>query len=189
MWRQLVKTEILCITVYRVYFMMFVWWYCVQDIALGKTNITDWWCRITPCGGNCPSKPESAINIGLLSFLDIVQGREGENAKRSLREISNYARVTKACSSHHQIVSVLHQNECAVEMLKIFEGKVERCEGSLICSLASDNHCTASSQPSVMLPHVLQMINYTSSRCHLQLQIVQDNSELWRNHLPFYSLV
>ena len=60
-------------------------------------------------------KPESAINIGLLSFLDIVQGREGENAKRSLREISNYARVTKACSSHHQsdiwIIFVLHQND------------------------------------------------------------------------------
>ena len=71
--------------------------------------------QATPCGGNCPSKPESAINIGLLSFLDIVQGREGENAKRSLREISNYARVTKACSSHHQsdiwIISVLHQND------------------------------------------------------------------------------
>ena len=174
MWRQLVKSEILCI-------VFISWWYFVQDIAFGKTNITDGWCRITPCGGNCPSKPESAINIGLLSFLDIVQGREGENAKRSLREISNYARATKACPSHHQsgiwIVSVLHQNDGAVEILKIFEGKVERCEGSLICSLASDNHCTASSQPSVMLPHVLQMINHTSTTTN-RCKIIQNCEEI-----------
>ena len=161
MWRQLVKSEILCISClfHDVCMMILCTRYRIWQNKYYRRVVQD-----HTMWGQLPKyKPESAINIGLLSFLDIVQGREGENAKRSLREISNYARVTKACSSHHQIVSVLHQNECAVEMLKIFEGKVERCEGSLICSLASDNHCTASSQPSVMLPHVLQMINHTST--------------------------
>ena len=33
------------------------------------------WCRLAPCGGNCPSKPESAINIGLLSLGDSPRGK------------------------------------------------------------------------------------------------------------------
>ena len=62
--------------------------------------------QATPCGGNCPSKPESAINIGLLSLGDCPRGE-----KRGM--------------------------------------DVERCEGSLICSLVSDNHCTLGSQPTL----------------------------------------
>ena len=120
---------------------------------------------LAPCGGNCPSKPESAINIGLLSLGDCPRGERAKICWKRQWEMWKDAIQGKYWKREWEMW------KDARELWK--EGYVQRCEGSLICSLVSDNHCTLGSQPT--LHNVPSRV--TNDKLYTGLQWCRRNAE------------